>query len=172
MLLVLRPFRVGHFVEIAKDHQGTVREIGLFTTLIITRDGVYVSIPNSEIFSATITNFTRERLRRVTFLVPVDRANDLEAAQKVIIETLLTVEGALKEPAPSAIAIEIQEYTIVFKARVYARAPDYWKVIWPAQLAVAAALNKAGILLPVTRQAAVIRNEPVSDLTKPPEAAA
>ena len=78
MLLVLRPFRVGHFVEIAGGKQGTVREIGLFTTLMITRDGVYVSIPNSAVFGATIINYTRERLRRVTFLVPVDWTNDVE----------------------------------------------------------------------------------------------
>ena len=43
--------------------QGTVREIGLFTTIMITRDGVYVSIPNSAIFGVTVINFTRERLR-------------------------------------------------------------------------------------------------------------
>src|SRR3954463_10444321 len=49
MLLILRPFRVGQFVEVAGGRQGTVREIGLFTTLLITRDGVYVSIPNSQI---------------------------------------------------------------------------------------------------------------------------
>ena len=166
MLLVLRPFRVGHFVQIAKDHQGNVREIGLFTTLIITRDGVYVSIPNSEIFGATITNFTRERLRRITFTVPVDRANDLALVQKTIIDTLAATPDVIKEPAPTAIVLEIQEYTIVFKARCHARSPDYWKVLWPAQQAVATALNQAGILLPVTRQAAVVRNEPQSALTR------
>jgi len=72
MLLILRPFRVGQFVEVAGGRQGTVREIGLFTTLIITRDGVYVSIPNSAIFGAVAINFTRERTRRVVFAVPVD----------------------------------------------------------------------------------------------------
>src|ERR1700712_5408206 len=56
MLLVLRPFRVGQFVEIA-GKQGTVREIGLFTTLMITRDNIYVSIPNSAVFGATVINY-------------------------------------------------------------------------------------------------------------------
>jgi small conductance mechanosensitive channel len=165
MLLVLRPFRVGQFVEIAGGRQGTVREIGLFTCLLITRDGVYVSIPNSEIFGATIVNYSRERLRRVTFLVPVDRGNDLDKAQKVIVETLAGLDGAMEEPAPTAVVVEIQEYTVVFKARAHARSMDYWKVLWPAQQAVAAALNKAGILLPVTRQAPVVRNEPDRPLT-------
>src|SRR6185312_61318 len=119
--VVLRPFRVGHFVEVAGGRQGTVREIGLFTTLIITRDGVYVSIPNSSIFGAVVVNFTRERLRRVTFLVPVDRANDLDKARDVIVGALGSIDGVMKEPAPSAIVFEIQEYTIVFKARCHVR---------------------------------------------------
>jgi small conductance mechanosensitive channel len=168
MLLVLRPFRVGHFVEVAGGRQGTVREIGLFTTLLLTRDGVYVSIPNSGIFGAVVVNFTRERLRRVTFLVPVDRANDLDKAREVIVNTLGSIDGVMKEPAPSAIAFEIQEYTVVFKARCHARSMDHWKVLWAAQQAVATALNQADVLLPVTRQAPVVRNEPQSALTRPP----
>jgi small conductance mechanosensitive channel len=167
MLLVLRPFRVGHFVEVAGGRQGTVREIGLFTTLIITRDGVYISIPNSAIFGAVVVNFTRERLRRVTFLVPVDRANDLDKARDVIVDALGSIDCVMKEPAPSAIAFEIQEYTVVFKARCHARSADYWKVLWAAQQAVVTALNQADVLLPVTRQAPVVRNEPQSALTRP-----
>ena len=166
MLLVLRPFRVGHFVEVA-GKQGTVREIGLFTTLLISRDGVFVSLPNSQIFSAIIINYTRERLRRVSFLVPVDRANDLDKARDVIASTLGAIEGVMTEPAPSAILFEIQEYTVVFKARCHARSMDYWKVLWAAQQAVATALNQSGVLLPVTRQAPVVRNEPQSALTRP-----
>jgi len=166
MLLVLRPYRVGQFVEIAGGKQGTVREIGLFTNLLVTRDGVYVSIPNSEIFGATIINFSRERMRRVTFLVPVDRANDLAKAQTVIVETLAGLDGVMSEPAPTAIISEILEYTVVFKARCHARSQDYWKVLWPAQMAVVTALNEANVLLPVTRQAPVVRNEPQSAATR------
>jgi small conductance mechanosensitive channel len=166
MLLVLRPFRVGQFVQIG-GKQGMVREIGLFTCLITTRDGVYVSIPNSGIFGETIINYSRERPRRVTFTVPVDRGNDLDLARKVIVEALAGIEGVMAEPAPTAVVTEILEYTIVFKARCHAPSPDYWRVPWAAQAAVATALNRAQVLLPVTRQAPVTRNEPVSDLTRP-----
>ena len=169
MLLVLRPFRVGHFVEIAKGHAGTVREIGLFTTLIITRDGVFVSIPNSEIFSATITNYSRERARRVTFEVPVDIINDLETVESTMVAALAANPHILKEPAPSAIVFAIGEYAVTMRARAYARSPDYWKALWSAQKDVKLALDKAGVLWAVTRQAAIIRNEPLSDANRPPE---
>ena len=160
MLLVLRPFRVGQFVEVAKGRQGTVREIGLFTTLIITRDGVYISIPNSSIFGEDIVNFTRERTRRVTFTVPVDWVNDLELVEKTIVDALAAHALVLKEPAPSAVAFELQEYAVVMRARAHVRSADYWRALWGLQKEVKAALDKAQILIAVTRQAAINRAEP------------
>jgi small conductance mechanosensitive channel len=67
MLLMLRPFRVGEAVKVS-DTSGTVREIGLFRTVMVTDDGLYVSIPNATIFSGTIVNNSREKTRRIAFL--------------------------------------------------------------------------------------------------------
>lgn len=160
MLLVLRPFRVGHFVEVAGARQGIVREIGLFTTLMVTRDGVYVSIPNSEIFGAVVINFTRERVRRVAFSVPVDWTNDLDAVEKAITQALSANELVLKEPAPSAVVWELQEYAVVMRARAYVRSADHWKALYALQKEVKTALDKARILPAVNRQAPVTRVEP------------
>jgi small conductance mechanosensitive channel len=159
MLLVLRPFRVGHFVQ-AGGQQGTVREIGLFTTLMITRDGVYVSIPNSAIFGVTVINYTRERLRRVTFTVPVDWVNDLNRVEKTITDALRANALVLQEPGPSTVVLELQEYTVVMRARAHVRSADYWKALYSLQKDVKAALDRANILSAVTRQAAVTRAEP------------
>jgi small conductance mechanosensitive channel len=166
MLLVLRPFRVGHFVDVASGHQGTVREIGLFTTIIITRDNIYVSIPNSEIFSKTIINYHRERLRRVKFDVPVDRANDLELVEKSIVGVLNTNPLVLKEPSPSVVTSVLQEYSVVMTARAMVRSNDYWKALYGLQKDVQQALNEGDILIPVTRQATAVRNEPQSAITR------
>jgi small conductance mechanosensitive channel len=160
MLLVLRPFRVGQFVEVAKGRQGTVREIGLFTTLIITRDGVFISIPNSAIFGEDIVNYTRERIRRITFTVPVDWVNDLEKVETAMTGALSANALVLKEPAPTAVVHELQEYAVVMRARAYVRSADYWRGLWALQKEVKAALDKAQILIAVTRQAAINRSEP------------
>jgi small conductance mechanosensitive channel len=167
MLLVLRPFRVGHFVEVAGGKQGTVREIGLFTTLMVTRDGVYVSIPNSEIFGAVIINYSRERLRRVTFLVPVDWVNDVNKVEKVITEALAANTLVLQEPPPSVVLNEIGEYAMMMRARAHVRSPDYWRALWALQKDVKLALDKADILPAVARQAPIVRNEPVVAANRP-----
>jgi small conductance mechanosensitive channel len=171
MLLFLRPFRVGHFVEVAGGRQGTVREIGLFTTIMTTRDLYYVSIPNSAIFSATIINYTREPLRRVSFDVPVDFVNDLDEVEAVILKAASMQDGVLKAPAPSVSASEIQEYAVVMSVYAYTRSEDYWRVLPALQKTVKGALHEAGILIAVSRQASINRAEPEKpgNTTTPPE---
>lgn len=166
MLLVLRPFRVGHFVEIG-GQQGTVREIGLFTTLLTTRDLVYVSIPNSSIFGAVAINFTREPVRRVKFSVSVDMVNDLDKVENVIVATLSANRFAVKSPPPTAVVQVLQEYGVLMTARAHVKSNDYWAGLYSMQKEVKAALDKAGILIAVTRQAVAVRNEPQSPVTAP-----
>jgi small conductance mechanosensitive channel len=156
-------------VEVAGGRQGTVREIGLFTSLLITRDGVYVSIPNSQIFGSVILNFTRERVRRVVFQVPVDWVNDLDVVEKTITETLMANRLVLADPPPSAVVLELQECAVLFRARAHTRSADYWKALYSLQKEVKAALDRANVLPAVNRQAPVTRNEPAVAGNRPPE---
>jgi small conductance mechanosensitive channel len=100
MLLMLRPFRVAEKIKVS-DATGTVRAIGLFRTVIVTDDGIYVSIPNATIFSGTIANNSRETQRRTGFTVEIDRAQNIDAAQKIILEVLASDSHVLKSPEPS-----------------------------------------------------------------------
>jgi len=98
MLLILRPFRVYDKIKIA-DATGTVREIGLFRTDMVTDEGNYISIPNATIFSGTIVNVSRETTRRTNFSVEIDRAEDLDRVEKAILECLARDPRILKAPA-------------------------------------------------------------------------
>ncbi|MEP6830064.1 MAG: mechanosensitive ion channel domain-containing protein [Rhizomicrobium sp.] len=167
MLLVLRPFRVGQFVEI-NNRQGTVREIGLFTTVLVTRDAVYVSIPNSSVFGTTIINYTREPRRRIDFTVPVDVINDVETVEKILVEALAANTHVLKHPEPSVGVSSLQEYTMVMFVRGHVVSSDYWEAMASIQKDVKSAMDKAGVLPAVTRQALAIRNEPQSGHNRPP----
>jgi small conductance mechanosensitive channel len=160
MLLVLRPFRVGQFVG-AAGQNGTVQEIGLFTTILITRDLIYVSVPNSAIFSGVITNFTREPLRRINFTVRVDFVNDLEKVEQTILAALEGNNHVLKAPEPWVGVSELQEYAVQMFVRCYIHSEDYWKALPSIQGCVKDALDVSGILLAVPRQAPIIRDEPV-----------
>lgn len=165
MLLVLRPFRVGHFVQ-AGGVSGTIREIGLFTTLMTTRDLLYISIPNSAVWSGVITNYTREPLRRITFTFPVDISNDIDKVEKTILGALAGDTRVLKAPAPWAGISEIGEYSVTMSVNCYAKSEDYWRTLPEVQKVVKAALDKANVLFAVTRQAGAVRNEPESRINR------
>jgi small conductance mechanosensitive channel len=156
MLLILRPFRVGHFIS-AGGQSGTVREIGLFTTMMVTRDLVFISIPNSTIFSGVIANYTSERLRRVTFTVPVDRSNDLARVEETVLAAIAANPQAMKEPAPSVVVSDILDNSMVMAVRAYARSADYWQVLYALRRQVTGALERANILMPAPRQAVEVR---------------
>lgn len=158
MLLILRPFRVGQFVEVS-SHQGTVREIGLFTTILVTRDGVFVSLPNSSVFGGTIVNYTREPTRRVNFTLPVDVVNDVTQVEKIIGEALAANQYVLRTPAPWVGVSAVQEYSMVMFVRGHVASKDYWRALASIQKDVKLAMDKAGILPAVPRQAPAVRTE-------------
>ncbi|KAB0682814.1 mechanosensitive ion channel family protein [Aureimonas leprariae] len=98
MLLWLRPFRIGDFVE-AQNISGTVREIGLFVCHLETFDGVFVFVPNSGLWNVWLRNHSRSGSRLVAFAVSLPRAVDFDAAKDLLVETLRPPEEApgLKE---------------------------------------------------------------------------
>ena len=100
MLLVLRPFRVGEFVE-AGGIMGTVVEIGLFTTEFRKPDGVYLMTPNSQIWNQAVTNYTRNPTRRLEVTVGIDYDDDIERARRALIDMAGADPRVLPEPAPT-----------------------------------------------------------------------
>jgi small conductance mechanosensitive channel len=167
MLLLLRPFRVGQFVRVG-GVSGTVSEIGLFTTLLTTRDLIYISVPNSSVWSGIITNYTREPLRRVNFNLPIDFMNDLDEVERVLMEALKANAHVLKTPEPWVGVDSIGEYAVSMFVRCYIKSQDYWKALPSIQKDVKTAIDKAGILIAVTRQAVAVRNEKPVPANTPP----
>jgi len=166
MLLILRPFRVGHYIQ-ASGHEGTVREIGLFTCILVTRDSIFVSIPNSAIFGGTIINYTREPYRRIHFTVPVDFVNDLDPIEAAIAEAVAANKYVLKKPEPWIGVSELRDYAVLLFVRAHVASRDYWQALPSLQKDVKRALDKSGALIAVPRQAPAVRNEPQSRHNSP-----
>jgi len=103
-----RPFEIGDLIG-SGDYQGKVRSIELRYTHIRTEDGRDVFIPSAEIFSGVLVNFTRDGLRRLSFSVGIDYANDPEKARVLLLETTRGVKGVLEDPAPLVMISELAE---------------------------------------------------------------
>jgi small conductance mechanosensitive channel len=148
MLLFLRPVRVYERVRVA-DAVGTVREIGLFRTVVVTDNGNYVSIPNATVFSGIIINVSREARRRADFTVEVDRGENIDAVQKTILDALAKEPRILKTPAPSVEVDTLGAISTTLTVQVWAENHDFSALVSDAKKRVRHALQDAEIGAPV-----------------------
>jgi small conductance mechanosensitive channel len=166
MLLFLRPFRIGDGVQ-AAGQSGTVREVGLFTTILVNDDLAYVSIPNSAIFSGVIINNSREPNRRINFIVSIDMSNEIETAQKIVLEVLRSDPRVLESPPPMTGVAALHEYAIDIVVRCWVRNADNEAVLFSVQKTIKDRFHAAGITVPARRQTATARAEPEPAAARP-----
>lgn len=160
MLLILRPFGVGDFIETASV-AGSVKSLGLFGCELATPDNVYIFIPNSEIWNSDIKNYSRNTHRRQDILVGVSYSDDLDKAIKTINgvlekeKRLITTSG--KEPM--VVIDSMGESSVDMIARVWCNASDYWALRWDLTKAIKEALDKDGITIPFPTRTVLHVNE-------------
>lgn len=129
LLLVLRPYRVGDVV-IAKGELGKVLDIHLFNTIMLTFDNKTIIIPNGEIIKDSITNFTRQDVRRVDFDFGLTYGHDYAAAKEVILEICSRNEMILQEPVPFVGLKNLGDSSVDLTCRVWTSTENYWTVYY------------------------------------------
>lgn len=147
MLLLLRPFRVGDDIN-ASGSTGVVREVGLFRTVLITGDGLYTSIPNTNIFSGPIINNSREPTRLVNFKVPIDLAADIEQAQKIAMDVVRADARVLKTPAPGVPVSELGDTYVTLTVSAWTLTATFGELQSDLQRNLRKKLRDAGIKPP------------------------
>ena len=142
-ILYTSPFHSGDFVEIA-GQSGTVKEINMTYTMLVTGDNRQVSIPNSAVVAAQIVNYTAEGSRRMDITVS---ASYNAPTQKVIDALVLagTVDNALLEPSPFAAVTAYGDSAIQYVLRLWAKSEDYWDVYWLVMQRVKDIFDEQGI---------------------------
>lgn len=159
MLLFLRPFKVGDYIE-AGGASGTVKEVGLFNTELATPDNVYIVVPNSAIFSQDIANYSRYATRRLDIPVGVAYDADLSKAMTVLTAALEADGRALPDPAPQVMVMELGDSAITLNLRFWVNAADLWPCKWAMNKAVKEALDDAGIEIPFPQRVVHMKTEP------------
>lgn len=100
LILLLKPYRVGNYIE-AQGYAGTVKEIQIFHTVIVTPDNKSIIIPNGGLSTGSVNNYSREKYRRVDWSVGISYGDDVEAARRAILDILAANPAVIKEsPAP------------------------------------------------------------------------
>jgi len=146
MLLLLRPFGVGDWIE-ANGISGTVQEIGLFATQIDTFENVYISVPNSSIWSSIIINHSRHNIRRMDIDIGIGYESDLDVAEQALM-SLCADERIHKTPAPVFLVVAYGDSAINVRLRLYANYSDYFQLNWDLNRRLKSALETHNIEIP------------------------
>lgn len=149
MLLILRPVRTGEFVGLSTGAEGTVEEVGLFLTRLVQVNGIHITLPNSVVWNATITNYSRNKTRRLDIPVPVRYGDDLELALAKLKEIVAANEFALKDPEPLVKVSEYRENGVIVNVRAWAEASKYWDLRWGLYQQIRSKLEAAGFQAPI-----------------------
>jgi len=147
MLLTYRPFDVGHTVEVS-GAMGIVREVGIFTCLLTTPDNIQIRIPNSQIFGATIKNYSASDTRRIDLLIGVDYGDDLGVAVRTCQSVVAADRRVLADPATVVAVHELGESAVNLVVRPWVKSEDYWTTRWDLTRALKEQLEAAGCSIP------------------------
>ena len=147
MLLIFRPFRVGDYVE-AAGVEGTVEEIGLFASTLVTLDNTQIVLPNAEIWGATIKNFTAKDTRRNDLEFGISYGDDIEHARSSILEVLRADPRVLKDPAPEVWVTGMGDSAVDLLVVPWCHPDDYWALKFDLYQKVKEGLEAGGSSIP------------------------
>ena len=147
MLLFLRPFRVGDYID-AEGLSGTIEEIGLFTTHMRTYLGIYLEVPNAKIWNRAILNYSRVTERRLDVVVAISYDENIDNAQAVLLELKTSDSRVNTEPGPRVLLTELSDSSVILNLRCWVAAGDYWDLLFDLNKAVKQRLDAESITIP------------------------
>ena len=147
MLIFLKPFKIGDFIE-ADGRSGTVKEISMFYTVLNTGDNKRVLIPNGTLMSATIVNYSTEANRRVDMVFTVAYGTDPDRVTALLLDVIHADARVLQDPASFARMTAENDSSLGFTLRVWTASGDYWNVYHDTLLAVHNRMCAEGIEIP------------------------
>ncbi|WP_127716356.1 mechanosensitive ion channel family protein [Halobacteriovorax sp. HLS] len=158
MILLFRPFKVGDVIE-AQGHIGTVKEIQIFCTVLLTPDLKTIILPNSPLSSNSIVNYSKEPIRRVDMVFGIGYGDDIKLAKEVLIALLKSDERVLESPALSVNVGALADSSVNFNVRPYVKSVHYWDVYFDMQEKVKLAFDEKGISIPFPQREMHIINK-------------
>ncbi len=150
MLIWLRPFSIGDYIKV-DSIEGTVKEIGLFSTKFETANGVYIFVPNSQIWSSAIVNFDKEERRRVNIKVGISYEANIEEARKILLKIAKNDDRVLDRPEPAVYVDSLGDSAVILTFRAWVKSSDYYKVQFFFNEQIKLEFDKGNIEIPYNK---------------------
>ncbi len=147
MLMIFRPFKAGDYVE-AGGSSGAVESVQIFVTVFKTPDNKKVIIPNAQITSGNITNYSAHDTRRIDMVFGIGYGDDIKKAKQLLEKILSEDDRVLKDPAPMVAVSELGDSSVNFVVRPWVNTSDYWTVYFDMHQKVKETFDAEGISIP------------------------
>jgi small conductance mechanosensitive channel len=149
LILMLKPFRVGDYIiEAGSNMEGTVKEIGIFYTKLLTIDGKLVVLPNGNLSNNSITNASISPVRRVDLLVGISYSSDIKKAKEVLLEVMKKDLDVLQNEPITVFVNSLDSSAVTLGMRCFCENPQYWEVRWRLLENAKLSLDENGIEIP------------------------
>ena len=147
IVLFFKPYKVGDWVE-AQGVSGTVTEIQIMHTLLLTGDNKVVCVPNGAMSSGVIINYSRMDTRRIEWIVGVDYGTDYDKVKTLVEQMIAADTRMLKDPAPMVALHALDASSVNIVIRAWVSTADYWDVYFDMNRRIYEEFNRAGIGFP------------------------
>lgn len=128
LILIFKPFKVGDYIE-AQGYAGTVEEIKIITTTLVTPNNETVIIPNGALSNGNIINYTIKGIRRMALTIGISYNADIKQAKEIMLEIIKNDPRVLKDPAPTVVTVELADSSVNLSVRPWTTVADYWPVM-------------------------------------------
>ncbi|MFN2435607.1 MAG: mechanosensitive ion channel family protein [Desulfotignum sp.] len=125
LILILHPFKTGHYIE-AAGVAGTVKDIQMFTTTLATPDNIKILVPNGKILNDVIKNISAYDTRRIDLVIGIGYGSNIEKAWQILEDIIKSDDRILKEPAYTIAVSELADSSVNFIVRPWVNSSDYW----------------------------------------------
>jgi len=147
LILFFKPFKVGDFID-AQGYAGTVKEIQIFNTILLSPDNRMIVIPNGALSNGALVNVNHEPQRRVDFVFGVAYDDDIGKVKRIIEQVVDADARVLKQPEKTVVLGELADSSVNFTVRVWVNTADYWDVFFDTQEAMKKAFDAEGVSIP------------------------
>lgn len=148
LILILKPFLVGDYIIDAGGKEGTVTEIQLFYTKLLTPDNRTVILPNGTLANGSLINITTDKYRRCDILVGISYSSDIGAAREILMELLAEDEAVLKDKEMRVVVDQLGNSAVELIVRCWFTNEEYWDGRYRLTEGIKYALDRAGIQIP------------------------
>lgn len=160
LILILKPFKVGDYIkEDNKGNEGTVTEIQLFYTRLLTPDDRVVILPNGTLANTSLTNYTTTKIRRLDLTVGISYTSSLDLAKEIALTILKNEQATLKNHELNVFVSDLSDSCVQLTLRCYVNNADYWPIQGRILEAIKLAYDEKGIEIPYNQLDVHIRGK-------------